>query len=319
MNTRVKIKSTTRTIIILLIVNAVIISALSMLSPNFLTISNIRSLFSRMSEMSILSIGVTIVFICGGFDLSIGAVMALTGMLMGVLREYGYPFGICLLAGVLAGVVVGVCNSFLIINLDLPSFLVTLGTMSIVRSVVYGVMKGRSFSKFPEWYLKIGEINIGFIPLIFIIYIILALLASLFMKKSIVGREIFAAGGNEKAAFISGIRIKRVKYLVYILSGFISSIAGLVFTIRLRTATPDTGLNTPLEVITAVMIGGTVMTGGKGTILGSSLGVLATFLLINGFNLLDISVYWQQVVLGIILISVIGYPEIEKTIKRKRD
>ncbi|NLJ47964.1 MAG: ABC transporter permease, partial [Candidatus Atribacteria bacterium] len=136
--------------------------------------------------------------------------------------------------------------------------------------------------------------------------------------RTYVGRHIYAVGGNERSAYLSGISVNRIKYTVYILSGFICACAGLLFSIRIRAVIPDAGLNSPLEVVTAVVIGGTAITGGKGTIAGSLLGVLALFLLTNGFSLLNLNPFWQLVVLGLLLIYVVGREGISKALMGKR-
>ena len=136
------------------------------------------------------------------------------------------------------------------------------------------------------------------------------------MNRTIIGRKIFAIGGNEKTAFLSGIYVGKIKYLVYILSGLISAIAGLMFAIRIRAVIPDAGLNAPLEVVTAVLIGGTTIYGGKGSVLGSVLGILAMYLLLNGFSLLGLNPFWEVIILGIILIVVVGQEGIGKSLQR---
>ncbi|MGQ9615537.1 MAG: ABC transporter permease [Spirochaetota bacterium] len=299
-------------------INILIMATLSFLSPTFLTYGNLTAVMTRMSELAVLAIAETIVLISGGFDLTVGAVMALTGALCSKLYVAGLHFPLVIFLSIASGVAVGALNAFLVVSLRLQPFIVTLATMSIVRSLVYGLLKGIVFTDFPERYLNLGYIYILKIPLLFIIVIAMAIIMIVMLRKTIIGRYIFAVGANERAAYISGIYVNRVKFLVYTLSGFICALGGLLFTIRIRAAIPDAGINAPLEVITAVLIGGTAITGGKGSILGSLLGVFAMFLLLNGFNLLGLNPFWNVIILGVILIYVIGQESILHPLRLKR-
>ncbi|MEN3185884.1 MAG: ABC transporter permease [Atribacterota bacterium] len=303
---RYALTSQTKIIIALLLVNVVIMFSLSFLSPTFLTYGNISSLLTRMSELGVLATAVTVTFISGGFDLSIGAVMALSGMIAGYSVLSGLPLFFAISFSLLAGVLVGLMNTLFIIKLRLQPFVVTLATMTMVRSIVYGFMRGKTITAFPESLLSLGDMYVFGIPSLFIILIICAAFTALLLKRTILGRYIFALGGNERTAFLSGVPVNTIKCFVYIFSGLLSALAGLLLVIRIRAAIPDAGLNAPLEVITAVVIGGTSIKGGKGSLLGSLLGIFAMFLLINGFSLLGLNPFWSVIVLGIILIVVVG-------------
>lgn len=302
-------------IFILIGVNALIMAVLTYLSPTFMTYGNITAVMTRMSELGMLAIAETIVLISGGFDISIGAVMALSGAVLGTLHVIGVPFYLSIIIALAAGVAVGFLNAVLVVNLRLTPFLVTLATMSIVRSVVYALLKGNVFTELPETFLNLYYVYVLKLPLLFVILVATAVIMAILLKKTILGRRIYATGGNEKTAYISGVYVKRIRYLVYCLSGFICALAGLLFTARIRAVIPDAGLNAPLEVITAVLIGGTTIYGGKGSILGSLLGILAMYLLLNGFNLLGLNPFWEVIILGIILIAVIGQEGIIKSFR----
>ena len=307
-----------RSILILILVNVGIILLLSFLSPTFLTYDNLLSVLKRMSELGMLAIAETIVFISGGFDLSIGTIMAISGLIVGQMYILGFPFFLCILLALLGGMAAGLMNALFIVKLRLQPFIVTLATMSILRSIVYGVLRGKTLSQFPDSYLAYGDLTILGLPFLFIVLVIFAVLSTLFLERTYLGRHIFAVGGNERSAFLSGISVNQIKYTVYILSGFISACAGLLFSMRIRAVIPDAGLNSPLEVVTAVVIGGTAITGGKGSVIGSILGVLALFLLTNGFSLLNLNPFWQLVVLGLLLIYVVGREGISKALLGKR-
>jgi ribose transport system permease protein len=304
-----------RTILILLIVNAIIMVALSFLSRTFMTYGNVTAVMMRMSELAMLAIAETIVIISGGFDLSVGATMALSGAVAGTLYVAGVPFPLAFAMALASGVAVGALNAFLVVALRLQPFIVTVATMTMVRSVVYALLKGNVLTEFPEGFLNLGYVYVLKIPVIFIIVLITAVLAMILLRRTTIGRRIFAIGANERTAFVSGIYVKRTKYLVYCLAGVICALGGLLFTARIRAIIPDAGLNAPLEVITAVLIGGTLITGGKGSVLGSLLGILAMFLLLNGFNLLGLNPFWEVIILGVILIYVVGQESISASIR----
>jgi ribose transport system permease protein len=297
-------------IIVLAAVNVVIMAALTALSPTFLTYGNLSAVMLRMSELSMLAIAETIVLIAGGFDISIGAVMALSATIFGTLHVAGLSLPPAIVLSLLGGMAVGALNAFLVVALRLQPFIVTLATMSIVRSVVYGLLKGNVLSKLPERFLDLGSMYVLGIPLLFLVVVITAVLAVVLLRRTVIGRLIYAIGGNERTAFLSGVHVNRMKFLVYALSGLISALAGLMYTARIRAVVPDMGITSPLEVITAVLIGGTAITGGKGSVFGSLLGILAMYLLLNGFNLLGLNPFWEVIILGIILIYVVGQDNI---------
>jgi len=312
---RTQLNSHVKLLIVLAAVNIVIISILTILSPTFMTYGNLSSVMQRMSELAMLAIAETIVLISGGIDLSIGATMALAGAVSGILYKLGIPLEYCIIAALLSGVGVGLLNGFLVVEMKLQPFIVTIATMTIIRSIVYALLQGNVLTGFPAKYVDLGYVYIFKIPLLFIIMIFFAVLAILLLKKTSLGRRIFSVGANENTAYISGIYVKRIKYFAYIASGFICAAAGLLFCIRIRASIPDAGINAPLEVISAVLIGGTAITGGKGSVVGSLLGILAMYLLLNGFSLLGLNPFWEVIILGIILIYVVGQENISKNIK----
>jgi len=310
----VKISNKAKTLIVLVGVNAVIVVLLTILSPTFITYGNLSAVMSRMSELGMLAIAETIVFISGGFDLSIGAIMALSGAVCGVLNLMGIPFWLVIVITLLIGVGVGAFNAFLVVNLRLQPFIVTLATMSIIRSIVYSMLKGNVLTGLPGSFLDLGYFYIFKIPFLFIVLLTVGVIVTVLLKDTIIGRRIYFIGGNEKTAYLSGIHVDRVKYFVYCMSGLISSLAGLIFIVRIRAVIPDAGLNAPLEVVTAVLIGGTSIYGGKGSVSGSLLGILAMYLLLNGFSLLSLNPFWEVIILGCILIVVVGQKSLSDSI-----
>lgn len=295
-----------RTIVVLVAVNLLLAAALASVSSSFASPRNIENLALRMSEIGMLAIGQTLVIISGGLDLSVGAVMALAPVVTSKLYEAGVPFWLAVTAGIGSGALVGVVNAVLIARFRMQPIIVTLATMTIVRSVVYGLLRGRTATAFPDSYLDLIDVAVLGMPLLFVAMLVMGLLAGGMLNFSVLGRSLLAVGANARTAELSGIRVQQILLFVYVASGVIAAIAGLASTIRVQAATADAGLYAPLEVITAVLIGGTLITGGRGSILGALLGVLTMLLLVNGSTLLRLSPFYQHIALGIILILVIG-------------
>jgi len=308
--------------IALIIIIFVIFGILILLVPQFLNYGFFSELLKRSSELIILAVGVTIVFISGGFDLTFGSIMALSGIVCGTLYNTGLTFPISFLIGILSGLLASFINALLIIKLRFEPIIISLAMMQVVRSVIYGITGGKTVVGFPESFINMSEISVFGIPLIFLIAIFVAIICSLFLTKTVVGRYIYAMGGNERAASITGIRTDRIKYFVYLLNGFLASFGGLIFASRANSVPPNTGLNVPLEVITAVIIGGTLISGGVGSILGSFLGIFIMVLLLNSFNILGINPFWNLIFVGVIMILVIGRERLNtifsKIIPRKK-
>lgn len=306
----------TRTILVLLAVNIVLVAFLASLSNAFLTPRNFENLALRMSEMGMLAIAQTLVIITGGLDLSVGAVMALAPVVTSKLYGMGVPFWLAALGGVGAGALVGLVNAVLIARFKMQPIIVTLATMTAVRSLVYGLLRGRTATDFPDPFLDLVDVSILGLPFIFVAMLVVAALAAGMLNLTALGRSIIAAGANARTADLAGIRVDRVLFFVYIASAVIASMAGLTTTIRVQAATADAGLYAPLEVVTAVLIGGTLITGGRGSILGALLGVFTMLLLANGSTLMNLSPFYQQVALGIVLIAVIGQDKFRPFVRR---
>lgn len=299
--------SQARLLLVLALVIVAIVAVLTILSPTFLTAGNITDLLMRLSPLAMLAIAETIVFINGGFDLTIGVVMALSAAVVGVLGTAGVPFGLAVVAALAAGVLVGAVNAFCVVQLRLDAFIVTLATNSIARSVVHAMLKGNVLTDLPEGFLNLRYVSVLGIPLLFIVLVVAAALAIVLLRLTTVGRRIFAVGANPKTALLSGVYIGRTRYLVYCLSGFIAAFAGLMYTVRVRAVIPDTGITAPLEVITAVMIGGTAMSGGKGGVLQSVVAILTLEMLYTGIILFGLGNEVKIFFAGVILAYVVLY------------
>lgn len=302
----------------LLLVNLVIIGLLAILTPEFRNISIYSLLLQRMSEYAILAIGLSIVVISGGIDLSFGAVMALSGTLCGLLSKSGLPFPLAILISLVSCAFVGFLNSVIIVKLKLNSIIVTLAMLMIVRSFVLGITNGKTVTGFPQWFLDLTKIKFLGIPLHFMFVLIISIIVLILLKITTFGRQIYTVGGNPVAANISGIAINRVKYFVYAFNSFLAGISGLLLAMRSRSVPPTTGSYALLEVITAVAIGGVLFTGGEGSIIGPILGISALYLFTSGFNILAINQFYKLILLGVILIVILGRETIGHSFYRIR-
>jgi ribose transport system permease protein len=257
------------------------IAVMSILSRDFLAVRNIATAARGMTENCIVAVGMTFVMVSGGIDLSVGAVMALSPCVVGLLFGAGWPFFAALLVGLLLGILVGVINAAAIVRAHIQPIIITLATMTAVRSVVYGVTLGKSVSTFPPFFGNLGISTLYGVPVSVVITFVFILIGSIMLRRTIIGRFIYAVGGNEQA--------------------------GILFASRLSNATPDAGTSTPLDVISAVLLGGTSIVGGQGRILGTVMGVILMGSMVNGFNLIGISSYWQTIFIGCVLIAVVGF------------
>jgi ribose transport system permease protein len=300
-----------------LIALVAMVFALSLLSHNFLTFANQRNILLQISVNLCLSIGMTLIILTGGIDLSVGAILAFAGAVAAgllknglVLKAFGVvlqftPFG-AMVAGIFVGLALGWFNGLAITRFRLPPFVATLGMLSIARGLTMLWTGG-----FPITNLgpKFGFIGAGFwlgVPMAVWISAGLVALFYIVSKNTTLGRYIYAVGGNEKASGFSGVNVNRIKLWVYALGGGLAAVAGLIVTARLDAADPKAGLGYELDSIAAVVIGGTSLSGGRGSILGTVLGCLIIGVLNNGLFLLDVSPFWQQVVKGLVILAAVA-------------
>jgi ribose transport system permease protein len=300
-----------------LIALIVLVLALALLSDRFLTFANERNILLQISVNLCLSIGMTLVILTGGIDLSVGAMLALAGGVAAGLLKNGLtlkalgvmlqvtPFG-AMVAGIAVGFALGLFNGIVITRFRLPPFVATLGMLSIARGLTMLWTGG-----FPITDLgpQFGFIGAGFwIGVPMAVWISAALVAIFYVvsQRTTLGRYIYAVGGNERASAYSGVNVNRVKLWVYALCGALAGVAGLIVTARLDAADPKAGLGYELDSIAAVVIGGISLSGGRGSILGTVLGCLIIGVLNNGLFLLDVSPFWQQVVKGVVIIAAVA-------------
>ncbi|MBA4850165.1 ABC transporter permease [Emticicia sp. BO119] len=279
---------------------------LSLISPQFLTLSNWLIIFTQVSINALLAFGVTFVIITGGIDLSIGSVVAVTGVAAALLaRQDSYPVIIPILGGLFVGLLFGLLNGLIITKSKIAPFIVTLGVMTIGRGLALIISKGRPISNLSESFNFIGGGDILGIPFPIIILFVVFIICSIVLKKTIFGRYVYAVGGNQQAAWASGINVNQVKMAVYALCGLLSGLAGILLTSRITTGQPNAGMSFELDAIAAAVIGGSSTSGGVGSIQGTLFGVILIGVLNNGLDLLNVSSYYQQVVMGVIIIGAV--------------
>ena len=290
----------------LLIVFGIICLIISLITPQFLTLSNLTIIVTQVSINALLAFGVTFVIITGGIDLSLGSIVAVTGVTSAMLAHPdSYPVLIPIVMGLLAGLLMGAFNGFIITKSKIAPFIVTLGTMTIGRGLALILSDGRPISNLSDSFNYLGSGTVFGIPFLILIFILVFALCSIILSKTILGRHIYAIGGNEQAARASGINIDRVKLSVYSISGLLAGLAGILLASRITTGQPNAGAGFELDAIAAVVIGGTSTAGGRGTMTGTLIGVLLIGVINNGLDLLNVTSYYQQVVMGIIIIGAV--------------
>lgn len=285
-------------------------------TPYFLTVSNLLNILEQSSINAIIAVGMTFVIITAGIDLSVGSLLAFSGVVMASALQAGIPVPIAILIGLLTGSICGLINGTLISFGRLPPFIVTLGMMSVARGAALVYTDGRPISgfDFPFRWLATGEIF--FIPMPLIIMVLVYGIAHIILTRTKFGRYTYAIGGNEEAAFLSGVKVRFHKTMVYVLSGLTTGIAALLLTARLNSAQPIAGIMYELDAIAATVIGGTSLMGGEGTLVGTLIGALIMGVLRNGLNILGVSSFLQQIIIGSVIIIAVLLDTMLKKQKR---
>ena len=296
---------------------AVMVVALSFATDQFLTVPNLRNILQQISVNLCLSIGMTLVILTGGIDLSVGAILGLAGAVAAGLFKDGLAVKIlgvhlqftvfgAIIAGLLVGAGIGWFNGLTITRLRLPPFVATLGMLSIAQGLTMLWTGGHVIPRLGDDFSFMGSGYWMGVPMIVWISGGVALLFQFTLKNSTLGRYIYAVGGGERASRFAGLNVNSIKVRVYILAGALAGLAGLLQTARLDSATPNAGIGEELNSIAAVVIGGTSLSGGRGSILGTVLGCLIIGVLNNGLFLLDVSPFWQQVVKGFVILAAVA-------------
>jgi len=284
-------------------------------TPHFLTVSNLLNVLEQTSINAIVAVGMTYVIVSGGIDLSVGSVLALSGIALARGLEAGLPAPVAIGVALLAGLACGVANGLLVTYGRLPSFIATLGMMSVARGGALMAAEGRPISGFSEGFRALATERVLMIPAPVLITALIYLSAHFVLSRTVFGRATYAIGGNEEAARLSGIHVRFHKTLIYGVAGLTSAAAAVILTARLNSAQPTAGTNYELDAIAATVIGGASLLGGEGTLLGALIGALIMGVLRNGLNLLNVSSFFQQVVIGAVIIVAVL---IDMALKRRR-
>jgi ribose transport system permease protein len=285
---------------------------LSIASPYFLTVTNLSSVVRQTAVINIMALGMTMVIIAGGIDLSVGAILAMGGVLGTMAMERGCSIPAAVLVGALAGLFWGLVNGLLTTRLNVAPFIVTLGTLGIIRGLTLIMTNGVAVHNIPAGFAYLGEGNLLGVPFVLWILVFCAIATHVILEHTRLGRYVFAIGSNAEAAVYAGIPVVFHTTAVYAICGLLTGLAGMIEASRLMTGQPTAGQGYELQVIAAVVIGGGSLRGGEGSVIGTLIGAFIMGLLSNGSDLLGISPYLQQAIIGAVIILAVTVDEIRK-------
>lgn len=291
---------------ILAILLVVVLAVLATQSDRFFTVANLLNQGRLMTEVALVAMVMTFVIVTGGIDLSVGSILGLTAILLGVFwQNLGMPLPVAMVLAVLAGGIGGLINGVIITRFKVPPLIATLATLALYRGLAEGISQARSVRGYPEWFFVLGQGDAWGIPTQLWILFALVIVAGVILGLTTFGRATYATGANETGARFAGIGVDRTKLLIYTASGLIAGVAGVIFVSRVSTTRSDMGTGLELDVITAVVLGGTSIFGGRGTIIGTVLGLILMQALKNGLALSGVKGDGTIVVIGLVLILAI--------------
>ena len=290
---------------------AIMIAVFSIAVGGFFSMKNFENISRQIATVGIVSVGMTLIILTGGIDLSVGAILSFAINIGGLGIVAGWPMWIAYPFMLLLGLVLGWLNGFLITRIAVPALIITLGTMNIYRGIIMVITKGRYITPIPKIYEAIGS---GYVP-----FIILALVLAAFIYVSLstrFGRNLFAIGGSEQSAVYSGVPVRRYKMIVYTISGVLSALAGMILVGKSGFIQPQAGLGYEMSAIAAVVIGGTSIFGGSGSVLGTFLGSVLMGLILAGLTMLAVNPYWQGLITGVLIILAIALDAVRQLRQR---
>ena len=309
----------------------VLMAVFAIAEPRFLTPLNLFNVLRQVSIYGLLAIGMTFVILTAGIDLSVGSLVAFAGLVAAAIAKggianrftvgegqdvLGYGWQLAALAAIAVGIAGGILQGFAITRLKVPPFVVTLGGMSAFRGMALLFASGGPISGFPPDYAWWGQGRIGPVPVPVIIFLVFALLAHIVLRYTRYGRQVYAVGGNPEAARLSGLNVRRVTLSVYVIMGFFAGLAAFVLSARLNSAEAVAGTGYELTVIASVVIGGTSLFGGVGSIFGTVIGTILIGVLLNGLVLMNVSSYVQQIIIGVIIVLAVAFDTFAKSRRR---
>ena len=285
---------------------AILVIMFSLLTPNFMVASNLMNIVLQVSIIAIVAFGMTYVLLLGEIDLSVGAIIAFVGGVAAQLLALEWSPLVVIPLALASGMLLGAINGCLSALLSIPSFIVTVATMGIFRGVTFIASDGMPVSIENEAVLALGNGTLGGIPAPVLILLALLILNQFVLSKTVFGRKAYLTGGNREAAIYAGIKVNTLKIKIFMLSGLMSAIAGVILTARLYSAQPNAGMGYELDAIAAAVLGGTSLTGGYGTMLGTVIGALMIGVINNGMNLLSVPYFYQLIVKGVVILVAVG-------------
>jgi len=292
--------------IIILFVLVAIIVFFTVVSPNFMTLANFINIFKQVSVNGIIAIGMTFVILSGGIDLSVGSIVAFAGVVAAsIAQSNNGNWWLAIFAALGVGLALGLINGILVARFNVVPFIQTLAMMSIARGLTMIYSNGQPISGLNQAFTSIGTGDICKIPYIVIIFVVVFLIALFYLYRTKQGKYIYAIGGNDKAAYISGIKVRVIKVSVYVISGLLCGIAAVVLTARTASGLPTAATGYEMNGIAAVVIGGTSLFGGTGSLFGTFIGILIIGVLNNGLDLINVNTYIQSIITGIIIIAAV--------------
>jgi ribose transport system permease protein len=291
-----------------ILANLLLIVVLSVISPYFLKTTNITNVLRQSAPLAMVAVGITIVIISGGIDLSVASSISLTSVLLSIfLTNFGFPLSLSLLLIFIVGITLGLYNGVLITFLKIPPIIATLSSSIVFSGIAYTITQGYSINLPMDSAVKIlGSGKIWQIPLSMIVVVIIYYVTQLFLKNTGFGRIVYGLGGNVEAVFLSGISVKKYTLLIYMLCGFFTTFASVLLTARVANGHPNNGGGMEMDAIAAVVLGGTSIFGGMGNIWGTFIGVLTMTIIVNGLTLLNINPYIQLIVKGLVIAAAVG-------------
>lgn len=289
----------------------------ALLDPNFLGVNNIQNVLRQVAVTAIVAAAVTLVMVSGGLDLSVGGVVALSGVSAALLVAGGVPVWLAFIGGVVVGLLVGLVNGLLVVGLGINSVIATLGTMTITRGIAQLLTNGSPVHKVPSEFRWLGTGFLGPIPIPVLIMVVVVVVFVVIQKRTLIGKYTFAIGSNVDAARLAGIRVNKVRIQVFVLAGGMSGLGGVILASRLNSGQPNAGIGFEFAVIVAAVLGGTSLAGGEGRVSGTLIGALIVGVLGNGLNLLGVQTFWQNVVEGFVLILAVGLDLLLRRVRRR--
>jgi ribose transport system permease protein len=294
------------------LVLVLLVLLMAVLAPNFVSVSNAINVARSVSINAILAAGMTLIILTGGIDLSVGSILAVSGVASVLIWEHGVPTPLALLGGIVVGALAGAVNGVFVARFLLPAFIVTLGSMTFLRGLSYSLLGGQPLVATELGYRGVGNGSIAGIPQPVVIMVAVYAVLWFVLERTRFGRHVYAVGGNAEGARLAGINVRRVLMTVYMIGGATAGVAGVIFSARVLSAQPTAGTGYELDAIAAVVLGGTALAGGRGRILGTLIGAVIIGVLSNGLVLMNVPFFYQLMIKGIVIILAIGLDSLKR-------